>query len=148
MVEKRLTEEQLEELRVRHTRIATIEWNGHELVFRKPSRDECRSYRVKLENVETKVDAAEQLCQQTIIAFDGDLNTVAARTRFTGVFLEETPMFAATAKCRIALGALMGLVEEEDLTNLGKGVSIRPSPQPPTPTGSPTGSPTVPAASN
>ncbi len=68
-----------------------------------------------------------------IVAFDGDTDRNRARTHFTEVFLVEQPMFASTAKVKIALGALMGLVEEEDLADLGKGVTVRPSPRMPTP---------------
>ena len=132
---KKLTEAQLEELRVAHKKIGIVEWNDHVLVFRRPNRDECHAYRVKLEHPETKADANDQLCQATICAFDADTNVNSARTYFTDTFLkEESPMFGSTAKCKIVMGALMGLVEEEDLADLGKGVSIRPSPRPATPT--------------
>lgn len=125
----------LEELRVKHKKIAIVEWNEHEIVFARPGRDVCHEYRVALENPVTKADAAEQACQRMIVAFDGDDDRNRARTRFTDAFLVEQPMFGSTLKVKIALGALMGLVEDEDLADLGKGVSVRPSPRTPTPPG-------------
>lgn len=142
----RLTEEQLEELRVRHKKIAVVEWNEHMLVFRRPTREECHTYRVAQESAHEKADANERLCQFTIIAFDAEQDVNRARTYFTNEFLLDQPMFASTAKAKVALGALMGLVEEEDLADLGKGVSVRPSPQKPTREASPNGSLTAPAA--
>jgi hypothetical protein len=135
MAEMKLTEEELDGLRVKHGKIAVVEWNEHAIVFRKPTRDECRAYRVALESPATKADALEQICQRAIVAFDGERDANKARTTFTGSFLEDVPMFASTAKVKIAMGALMGVVEEEDLLDLGKGVTIRPSPRPRTPTG-------------
>jgi hypothetical protein len=148
MAETKLTDEQLQALETAHKKIAIVDWNGHAIVFRRPTRDECHAYRAALEHPETKADAAEQLCQRAIVAFDGDQNANSARTYFTSTFLVEHPMFASTAKAKIALGALMGLVEEEDLADLGKGVSVRPSPRKPTPEVSPSGSRTAPAASS
>jgi hypothetical protein len=129
----KLTDEQLQALEVAHKKIAVVTWNEHELVFGRPGRDTCHAYRVALETAETKADANEQACQRMIVAFDGELDRNKARIRFTDVFLVECPMFGTTAKMKLALGALMGLVEEEDLADMGKGVSVRPSPRPPTP---------------
>jgi hypothetical protein len=140
---KRLSEDQLDGLRATYKKIAIIEFNDHVLVFRRPTRDECHAYRVKTQSPETKADANEQLCQSLIVAFDTDTNVVSARTHFTTVFLEEVPMFAAGPKVWAALGALMGLVEEEDQVDMGKGVTIKPLPRPRTPKDSQTGSPTA-----
>ena len=129
----RLNEDQLEALERGHKKIAAVVWNDHEIVFRRPTRDECHAYRVALESPDAKADANEQLCQRALVAFDGEINATTARTAFTGSFLVETPMFASSAKVKIALAALMGLVEEEDLADLGKGVTVRPSPPPRTP---------------
>jgi len=123
----KLSDEQLQALEVAHAKIAVIEWNGHTIVLRRPTRDECHAYRVALESAETKADANDQLCQRVIVAFDADASANSARTYFTGTFLVEQPMFSSTAKVKIALGAIMGLVEEEDLVDMGKGVSVRPS---------------------
>ena len=122
----KLIEEQLEALRVTHKKIAIVDWNGHELVLRRPTRDECHAYRVALEHPETKADANEQICQRILVAFDTNTDANAARVTFTGSFLVEHPMFSSSGKIKVALAALMGLVEEDDLADLGKGVSVRP----------------------
>jgi hypothetical protein len=145
MSEARLTEEQLEALRATHKKIGIVDWSGHQLVFRRPSRDECHTYRVALEHPEMKADAMERLCQMTILALDGVQDATAARVTFTGTLLVEHPMLASTTKVRAALGALSGLVEEEDAADLGKGVSVRGPTWKPSREGSPSGSPTSPA---
>jgi hypothetical protein len=131
----RLNEDALTALQAKYKKIAVVDWNEHQIVFRRPTRDECRSYRIALEAPATKADAAEQLCQFTIVAFDAETDPTRARVTFTTVLLEECPMFSATTKVKVAIGALMGLVEEEDLADLGKGVSVRPWPRRNTPTG-------------
>jgi hypothetical protein len=128
-----LTDEQLQALEVAHKKIAIVEWNGHVIVFARPGRDVCHEYRVALESPATKADANEQACQRMIVAFDGETDRNRARVRFTEIFLVEQPMFGSTTKVKIALGALMGLVEEEDLVDMGKGVSVRPAPRTPMP---------------
>ena len=125
-----LSDADLDALRARHGKIAIVEWNGYAIVLRRPTRDECRAYRVALEQAETKVDANEQLCQRTIVALDAELDANKARTTFTGTLLEDCPMFGSIPRVKLALAALMGLVEDEDLADLGKGVSIRPLPPP------------------
>jgi hypothetical protein len=141
------TEEQLAELEARHKKIAIVRWNEHAIVFRRPTRDECRLYRIAQEEPASKADALEQVCQRTIVAFDDDLDPNRARERFTGTFLVEHPMFSVTTKVKSALGALMGLVEDEDMLDLGKGVTLRPAPRKPSPEGSRSGSATSPGAS-
>ena len=144
---ERLTEEQLEALRATHKKIAIVDWNGHQLVFRRPTRDECHAYRVAQETPHEKADANERLCQFTIVAFDAATDVTGARTAFLA-FLTESPMFGNTARVKLALAALMGLVEEEDLADMGKGVSVRPAPPTRTPEVSPNGSATAPSTAS
>jgi hypothetical protein len=129
----KLTEEQFAALETQHKKIAEVEWNGHTLVFRRPTREECRQYRVALEDPVSKADANEHLLQQTIVAFDDETNPTAARMRYNPGFLDEHPMFSIAAKVKLALAALMGIVETEDAADLGKGVTVRPR----TPSGTP-----------
>lgn len=128
-----LSEEQLDELGTKYGRVVSVQWDGHEIVFRRPTIEECRAWRVKGESVDAKVDRADQHCQQTLVSFDGDMSPVTSRTKFSQEFLREHPMFATTSRCMAALGVLMGVVEEKDFADLGKGVSVRPSPRPSTP---------------
>ena len=147
MAATKLNDEQLQALEVAHKKIAIVDWNGHQLVFRRPTRDECHAYRVAQESPHEKADANERLCQFTIVAFDTDANVTGARTAFLA-FLVEAPMFGNTARVKLALAALMGLVEEEDLADMGKGVSVRPAPPTRTPEASPNGSATVPSTAS
>jgi hypothetical protein len=138
----RLSEEQLGALERQYKKIGIVDWQTHRLVFRRPTRDECHAYRVKLENVDTKADALEQFLQQTMVAFDLDTSPLGARTSFAA-FLDEQPMFCSSTKARIAMASLSGLVELEDAAELGKGVQIRPAPPARTPEVSPSGSATA-----
>ena len=42
-----LDETRLEELRRQYVKIGVIDWEGHQLVFRRPSRDEVHHYRMQ-----------------------------------------------------------------------------------------------------
>lgn len=120
-----LNEAQLEELKVKYSKIGVVEFNGHQLVFRRPTRDDCREYRRQRESPSEKHEATEHLSQKVIVAFDGELDVIKARTFYTSTFLEEFPLFTSTTKVQAALGTLAGLVEDEDAQDLGKGVQIR-----------------------
>jgi hypothetical protein len=129
-----LSEEKLAELGQQHKKVIAIDWDGHQVVLRRPTRDECRAYRVALETPSTKADAADQLCQQTIVAFDGETQVTPARVAFTSSFLVEYPMFTSTRRAQAAIAVLAGIVESEDAADLGKALRVWPAPQPRMPT--------------
>jgi hypothetical protein len=138
-----LTDEQIEALRQKFGKVGVVEWNGHQIVFRKPTRDDCRDYRRMRESPTEKGDSIESLCQKSLCAFDGELDVNRARTIYTTVFLEEYPLFASVPKVVAVMSALTGMVEEEDALDLGKGVSFRSARRPSTPAASPNGSGTA-----
>jgi hypothetical protein len=144
---ERLSEDALAALERTHKKIAIVDWQEHQLVFRRPTRDECHAYRVKQEQPETKADALEQHLQQTIVSFDGEGTPLAARTGFLA-FLDENPMFASSARGKAVFASLSGLVELEDAADLGKGLSVRPAPRKPMHADSPSGSATAPGGPN
>jgi|SRR5215471_10222127 len=129
-----LDDTKLEELRAKYGKIGVVEYNGHQIVFRKPTRDQARDYRRKKESDAERTDALDQLAQATIVAFDGELDANRARTTFTTVFLEDYPMAMNHPKFMGCMSALSGLVEEEDEKELGKGVSIKGPPRSTSPT--------------
>ena len=100
-----------------------------------------REYRRKQDNTVEKPDAMDQLAQATIVAFDGNADPNAARTVFTGVFLEQYPAFCSNTVTINILSYLTGIVEEEASTEMGKGGSVRSSTQKSTPQASPNGLP-------
>lgn len=120
-----LTEEQLEGLRQKYGKIGVVEYNGHQVVFRKPTRENCREYRRKIASTAEKGDGPEFLAQSSIAAFDGETDPNKARTVYTAVFLEEFPLFANTQKVLSVLSLLSGMAEEEEADELGKGVQFR-----------------------
>jgi hypothetical protein len=126
-------ETKLEALRIKYGKVGVVEYNGHEIVFRKPSRDHVRDYRRKKDDPGEKADAMDQLAQVTIIAFDGEDDPNRARVTFTTVFLEDYPLAVSHPKFVSCLSALSGLIEEEDERDLGKGVRIKSAPRAPSP---------------
>ena len=144
----KLNEVELEALRARYGKIGVREWDGHQIVFRKANRQEVRDYRRKQDSAAERPDAMDQLAQSTIVAFDGQQDPNAARTMFTGVFLEEYPAFASNSVTVNVLSYLTGIVAEEDAKEMGKGGSVRSARPKSTPTESPPGSDTSSAATN
>lgn len=120
-----LSDEQLVGLETKYGKIGVIEFSGHTLVFKKPDRVMVRDYRRKLTSPDEKMDAADQLAQACIVAFDGELDPNKARMVFTMSFLNDYPMFTNTAKYIQVFNVLLGLVETQDVTDMGKGCSIR-----------------------
>lgn len=136
-----LSEEELEKIRAAlGGKIGVVDWNGHQLVFRRPTRDQIREYRVKQESgAVAKADAMDQLAQQTIVAFDGNTDLTVARMAFL-TFLDQSPAFTSATKPMAILSALSGLVEQEYETDLGKGARILDGRPKTSPEASPSGS--------
>lgn len=122
---KRLSEAQLEELQGKYGKIGCVEFSGHQIVFKKPTRDQCNNYRRMRESDAEKHMANELLAQAMIVAFDGETDANKARTIYTGTFLEDFPLFVSSGKAQSVIGALSGLVEDEDVLDLGKGALVR-----------------------
>ena len=129
-----LNDAQLDELKLKFQKIAVIDYNGHQIVFRRPTREHAREYRRMRESESEKHIAMESLAQQTLIAFDGDVEANSARTKYTLTFLEEFPLFVNVPRVVVALSALAGMVEEEDAKDMGKGVRLLNARPPSTPT--------------
>lgn len=112
-----------EELQRQYTKVGVVEWDGHRLAFRLPTRVEMREYRRKASSPQELPDRVDQLAQSTIVSFDGCGDILQARTLFNA-FLERYPRFTDSEKAQSILGILSGAVEEEAASTLGKGCSI------------------------
>lgn len=135
-----LTEDQVEGLRVQvGGKVAVVDFSGHQLVFKRATREAAREYRRKRESPVEAPDALDQLAQATLVAFDGETTGEKARLMFLS-FLTEYPNFCNTPKALTALSSMVGLLEAEDEVDLGKGVVVRSGPPKRTPTDSPNGS--------
>ena len=131
----------LESIRVQcGGKIGVVDWQGHQLVFQKPTRDDIRDFRRKGEGDPDRVD---QLTQVMLVSFDGETDRVKARQAYIA-FLSDAPLFTDTAKCRAAVNVLGGIVEVEDSETLGKYVRILSARPRTTAKGSPNGSLTAP----
>lgn len=138
-----LSDAELESLKQKYGKIAVIDYESHQIVFRKPTRDNVREYRRQRESDTEKHLAMESLAQFTLVALDGELDTIKARTAYTDVFLDEFPFFVNVPRVMGALSVLGGMVEMEEASSLGKGARVLSVRQKPTPQDSPTGSPTA-----
>jgi hypothetical protein len=135
-----LDEAGLEALRVQSGgTIHVIDFRGHQIVFRRPTRDHVRDFRRK-EGTPAEADRVDQLTQFMLVACDGETGE-KGRAMYLG-FLEECPLFTDSAKCRAAVNTLAGITESADAEALGKFVRVldgrRPSTQKDSPNGSAT----------
>lgn len=134
-----LTDEQIDALGTKFGKVGTVDFEGHQIVFRRPSRDQIKDYRRKEDSASEKQDRVDQLAQQTIIAFDGNEEPTACRVAFLS-FLEEFPMFCDSPKAQTVLTVLAGGQEESGAALLGKGCSVRSATRTPSPMASANGS--------
>jgi hypothetical protein len=139
-----LDEAALEALRIKFKKIARVAWEGHEVVFRRPTRDEWHSYlRAKGSPMEAHT-AQEHHSQITIVAYDGDTAMPGCRIAYTNGLLEECPGFANAPELGAALSVLAGTAQEEEIKHLGEVVRVLSARHPSTRTDSPNGSATAP----
>ncbi len=129
-----LDEAALEALQKQYGKIGIVDFNGHRVVFKKPTRDQARNYRRMISEPAEKPDSMEFLAQATIVAFDDTAEPNAARVLFTGTFLEEYPMAIGNARFAGCLSVLSGIMDDEEARDLGKGVTVRPTHPKPSPT--------------
>lgn len=122
-----LNEDQIEALRKQYREVGVIDFYGHQIVFRKPSRDDCRNYRRMQDSAAEKPDCLDSLGQLIVVAVDGEQQPVRCREQFN-LFLEDFPLFMNSPKALAVVNILTGMVEVEDAEDLGKGVSVRRGP--------------------
>jgi len=108
-----ITPEQIEQATAKHGRVKVVQYNGHEMIFRKPSRPECKDYARKMNDESTKNDADEQLAQILIVNFDGETDPVRARIAFNAM-LDEYPLAANSKAIGGAVSRLAGVVQDDD----------------------------------
>lgn len=130
-----LDEAKLDELQRQHGKIGVVEYNGHQIVFSRPTRDIAREYRRMKETPAEAPDMMDRLAQSTIIAFDGETDANASRALFTGTFLANYPLATSSPKFNAVLSILSGYWEDEDAAALGKGARIKGLSPPPSPKG-------------
>lgn len=119
-----LTEEALSDLQKKHGKIGVVEFEGHQIVFSRPSREQARDFRRKEDSPTEKPDRVDQLAQQTIVALDGETDATKARIGFLS-FLQDYPLFCDSPKAQTVLTVLAGGMEATEAKLLGKGCSVR-----------------------
>jgi hypothetical protein len=121
-----LSDEALKDLERTYRRVRVVDWSGHELVFRYPTRDENQLYRRRMESadVDQKVSRDDWLLATLIVSFDDLREVVSVRIAF-GSLLDESPALAEASKFTILIQELRGLVEKEHSDELGKALSVR-----------------------
>lgn len=138
-----MNEEQAKALETKHRKIAIVSWEGNEVVFRKPSRDEWHAYQRRRANPVEAPAAIETHAQITLVSINGITDIRQARERFTNEFLEDFPGFCNAPEVGAALSALAGTAQEEELAAIKKVVEVRSATRPSSQAASPNGSPTA-----
>ncbi len=127
----------LEVLRKTHKRIAHCRYNGHDLVFRKPTADEAQMYRsAPMDTAEERHERVASLAQ--FILVHPSLET------WHGL-MDDYPFMLNNEAVNEAISIAMGLFEEKK-DSPSPALVKRPTPIA-SPVGSPSGSPSSPAAS-
>lgn len=108
-----ITPEQIEQATTKHGRVKLVQYNGHEMLFRKPSRPECKDYARKMNDDATKNDADEQLALMLVVNFDGADDQLGARRGLIQLF-DDYPLAANSKAIGGAISRLAGVVQDED----------------------------------
>lgn len=114
---QKISEEQIEALRKQYSRIKYVNYNGVELVFRKPHRHECQDHAMKLENPAQKIVADEQLAQLLVVQC-GPAEGIKAKEAFLAL-LDDFPYLVRNEAVGSALAKLTGVVQDEEAKNYG-----------------------------
>lgn len=129
----RITEERLRELQRQHRRVKHVRYNGHDLVFRAPSRTECQMHR-QVSREQGGEEADEQMAKMTIVQLDDERDLAKVRGAFLEL-LEEWPFLVHEKSVGGALAELTGVKQSSELKNSGSASPPNGSPQTSTPKG-------------
>jgi hypothetical protein len=143
-----LNEAELDALQKTHRKIAELRWEGHQVVFRVPSVPEYEGYLRNRADAQAAVGAVRLLSQQILVAYDGDTTLPQARVSYTNGLLVECPGFPNGPEVSAAIMVLAGTVQEEEVANLKKVVTVRSPRTRILREGSPNGSLTAPEGPN
>lgn len=113
-----IDEAKLDALRATHKRIKYVRYNGHDLVFRGPTRLEAKEYKRKAGDEQTKDDADEQLANALLVQFDDNTDMTKARLSFLAM-LDVFPFAATSKEIGRALLQLTGVTQDDELKDGG-----------------------------
>ena len=103
MTETKLTESDLEALNSQHRDIIYVT-EPVEVVFRKPTRDECKMFRRNLHDAKVSSEAQELLCRAIVV--------YPTRKEFDAI-LEDYPLLCDAPKVSEAIMRLTGMAATE-----------------------------------
>ena len=117
----RITADHLAALEKQHRKVAHVQYNGHDLVFRRPTRAEAAYYREQIDSQSSKSERAaadEHLAQSVVVQVDDVLSdgTPTGQVRVREAFnalLEEHPLMCMAAPVGRTLGKLTGILQED-----------------------------------
>lgn len=119
-----LSEEQIQALRVQHGRVGVIDYQGHQIVFARPTRASIQAHRrAMVSGGDQAAGASDGLAQSCLVALDGETDRPKAIQAFSR-FLEEFPAYTSNDKHMSVMNVLSGATEEEDEKALGKAARI------------------------
>lgn len=123
----RITEEHLRDLAKLHRRVKHVSYNGHDLVFRAPTRVECQMHR-QTSRERGSEEADEELAQCTIVQIDD----VTDPSKLRGIFLdllEEFPFMVHEKSVGGSLAELTGVKQASELKRSGTATPPNGGPQ-------------------
>lgn len=106
---QRISEQQVSELAAKYGRVKHVTYQGVDIVFRKPSRAECRQYVMARDNPQEKASADEALANMICVHCNGAAGGEAHKAFLD--LLEDWPMAANSPKIGTALLELTGITE-------------------------------------
>jgi len=111
----RISADHLAQLTQRYRRVKHVRYNGHDLVFRKPSRLEIQAHREQQssDNRGERVRADEDLQRVLIVQVDGVADDPGAVRAAYNDLLDDYPYLANEKAVGIAVAQLTGVVQDE-----------------------------------
>lgn len=129
-----ITEEFLDQARVKYGRVKHVVYNGVDIVMRKPKRVECQEHAARSDDPQQKFTADEQLCQTLMVACGEATDVAGARAAFTAL-LEDYPYAVKSKEIGTALLKLIGILQDDEGKSYGTPSQPNGTPSQTTPQG-------------
>lgn len=123
----RITEDHLRGLAKLHRRVKHVTYNGHDLVFRAPTRVECQMHR-QASRERGPEEADEDMAICTIVQIDDVTDSSKLRALFLDL-LEEFPFLVHEKSVGGALAELTGVKQASELKRSGTATPPNGGPQ-------------------
>jgi hypothetical protein len=108
-----IPEEQLAALAAKYPRMKVVRYNGHDLVFRSPTKLDMRPWQIAMQDPSQKPFADDALAQKIVACVDGvDGPAEAVRSAYNAL-TDLYPLLVNSTGVQDAIAKLTGIVEED-----------------------------------